>query len=314
MSVQLYPLLMVIAVLVVFAAVIAVAYVVMNVRAERKLERRIQGGDVESDDGFSDPRGSAVLQAAARQGREIERFVDKSGGETRQLLAQAGWRHGEARLMFYALQGLAPVILALLVFGAFLAGLKVLHSPAHLVVGLAFAVIIGLLLPRLVLRRAATQRRERIRAEVPLLVNLLVMLYEAGLSTRQALASLVRDGGRVLPELGDDFEALVRQMEAGADSNEVLHAYGRSMDVDDLSGILGILRQIDRYGGEIRAPLLEALQVIEERRGLDMRERVNIISGRMTVVMVLFFFPSLLIFLAAPPLMSIVHTLGSLSK
>lgn len=314
MSVQLYPLLMVIAVLVVFAAIAAVMYVAVNVRAERRLERRIQGDDAQTDDTFSDPRGSTILQAAARQGREIERFVDKSGGETKQLLAQAGWRHGDARMLFYALQGLAPVVLAVLVLAAYAVGVKLLHSPAHLLVALAFAIILGLLLPRVVLRRAASKRRERIRAEVPLLVNLLVMLYEAGLSTRQALASLVRDGGRVLPELGDDFETLVRQMEAGADSNEVLHAYGRSMDVDDLSGILGILRQIDRYGGEIRAPLLEALQVIEERRGLDMRERVNLISGRMTVVMVLFFFPSLLIFLAAPPLMGILHALGSLSK
>ncbi len=314
MSAQLLPLLMVAAVLAVFAAIAVVFYAVVRIRSERRLERRIQGDDTDNEDSFNDPHSSVVLRAAARQGRGIEKFVDKSGGETRQLLAQAGWRHGDARMLFYALQGLAPVVLVLLVLLAYAAGVKLVHSPLHLIVGLAFAVIIGLLLPRYVLRNAASKRRERIRTEVPLLVNLLVMLYEAGLATRQAMASLVRDGGRVLPELGGDFETLVRQLEAGGDSNEVLQNYASSMDVNDLSGILGILRQIDRYGGEVRAPLLESLEVIEQRRGLDLRERVNLLSGRMTVVMVLFFFPALLIFIAAPAFIGIIHALSNVAK
>jgi len=314
MTLQLFPLLMVVTVIFVVAALGALFYVASLSRSERRLERRIHGSDLAADDSFSNPSSNVILQAAARQGREIEKFVDKSGGETRQLLAQAGWRHGDARMLFYALQGLSPLILIAAVLLAKVAGFKTLHDLSSVLIALAFAVIVGLALPRLILRRAARQRRERIRTEVPLLVNLLVMLFEAGLSTRQALASLVRDGGRVLPELGADFEILVRQLEAGGDSSEVLGNYSRSMDIPDLSGILGILRQIDRYGGEVRGPLLEALEVIEERRGLDLRERVNIISGRMTVVMVLFFFPSLLIFMAAPALISIVHTLGNVAK
>ena len=45
-----------------------------------------------------------------------------------------------------------------------------------------------------------------------------------------------------------------------------------------------------------------------------MREKVGIISGRMTLVMVLFFFPALLIFSAGPAVMSFVHAFGAASK
>lgn len=314
MNVQIYPLLMLFTALVVVAAIGFLVYVVLLNRSERRLEQRIHGADFDDQDSFSNPRSSALLQAAARQGREIEKFVDKSGGETNQLLAQAGWRHGDSRMLFYALQALAPLVLLGVVIAAYVLHVKLLSQPLNLIIGLILAVIIGLLLPRIVLRKAAAARRERIRGEVPLLVNLLVMLFEAGLATRQAMASLVRDGSGVLPELGRDFEILVRQFEAGGDSNEILGNYARSMDVNDLSGILGILRQIDRYGGEVRAPLMEALEVIEERRGLDLREKVNLISGRMTVVMVLFFFPALLIFIAAPAFISIIHALGNVAK
>ncbi len=53
--------------------------------------------------------------------------------------------------------------------------------------------------------------------------------------------------------------------------------------------------------------------MIEERRSLDLRERVNVMSGRMTVVMVLFFFPALLIFVAGPAFVSVLRALGEIS-
>ena len=161
------------------------------------------------------------------------------------------------------------------------------------------------------LRAAAEGRQKRIKKEVPLFVHLLVLLFEAGLSTRQALTSLVREGRGVLPELGREFDAIVRQLDTGADTGEVLRQLGDTLGVEDLTTILGVLRQVDRYGGEIREPLLETLRLIEERRGLDLREQVNLISGRMTVVMVVFFFPSLLIFVAGPAFIAINSTLST---
>lgn len=214
--------------------------------------------------------------------------------------------------MFYAFQGLVPVVLGIGVFIGALSGGKFFRAPMlYLVI---FAVVaISLLLPRIVLRRAAAARRQKIKREVPLFVHLLVLLFEAGLSTRQALASIVRDGRGVLPELGREFDSAVRQFDTGADTGEVLRQIGETLEVDDLSNIIGVLRQVDRYGGEVREPLLDMMKLIEERRSLDLREQVNIISGRMTVVMVLFFFPALLIFVAGPATLSIMKTLSAVA-
>ena len=142
-------------------------------------------------------------------------------------------------------------------------------------------------------------------------IHLLALLFDAGLSLRQALASLVREGHGVLPVIGEEIRIVLRQLEAGADPSEALHAMGKSLDVAELNAVLGVLRQVDRYGGELREPLMEALSVVEERRQLSLREKVNGLSGRMTVVMVLFFFPALLIFVAGPAFLSIARALGS---
>ncbi len=247
-------------------------------------------------------------QRLAEGGRGMEQwFKDDEGIEL--LLVRAGWRDARARTIFYLLQIGLPLLGLLVVLAVALPRGLSLQS---VLVGM-MAVIMGLLLPRWLLRSAASNRQIRIRGEVPLLTNLLVMLLEAGLSTRQALHSLVRDGTGVLPELGSEFRLALRQIDAGGDLNDVLASMSRVLDVSELSGVLGVLRQVERYGGEVREPLLSALAVMEERRGLDLRERVNLLAGRMTVVMVLFFFPALMLCVAGPAFSSIFRALKQVS-
>ncbi len=306
MSPETYGLVIAGSILLGLLALAAFAFLAYDAQASRRVRRRLGIGGASED--FEAAGEQKLLQDFARGGKSLERFVDKEG-ETPLLLAQAGWRGTRARLLFYAFQGLAPIVLVLAVFAGWAIGGRLFKPPTlYLMIFAAFAL--SFLLPRWVLRTAAGNRQRRIKREVPLFVHLLVLLFEAGLSTRQALSSLVREGRGVLPELGREFEAVVRQFDTGADTGDALRQLGDTLVVDDLSNILGVLRQIDRYGGEVREPLLDVMKLLEERRGLDLRERVNLISGRMTIVMVLFFFPALLIFVAGPATLAIVRALG----
>jgi tight adherence protein C len=292
------------------AALLALIYLFWTARDSSRMQRRLmpERAQMAREDGL----GGEILESIAERGRKIESALD-SNSESGRLLIQAGWRAQGARTVYYAAQAVAPLLLAGLAFGAWMFGPEKLHRSAFLILMLAAALMLGLLLPRMVLRSVAEGRVRRIKGEIPMFIHLLVLLFEAGLSTRQAFASLVRDGRGVLPELGREFELVLRQLEAGGDSQEVLRTLAASIELDDLGSVLALLRQVDRYGGEVREPLLEALKVIEERRSLDMREMVNLMSGRMTVVMVAFFFPALLIFTGGPAFVSIIQALRSAS-
>jgi len=279
-----------------------------SARNERRMQRRLEGADAAPDADFGADGDGRLLQNLAKRGRSLDRLTD-ADGETARLLIQAGWRDLESRVGYYVFQAVTPVVLVgLAICGWLFIGGEYFQPPWVYAI-FALAVILSMLLPRMVLRSIAGSRQQRIRKEVPLFVHLLIMLYDAGLSTRQAFTNLVREGQGVLPELGKEIQVALRQIEAGADSSEVLRALGDALQVDDFTSILGVMRQVDRYGGEIREPLHDALKVIEERQALDLRERVNLISGRMTVVMVLFFFPGLLLFIAGPAFVSILKAL-----
>lgn len=308
MSSTLFALVIAAGVLLAGGTLILLAYLGMQAQQDRRLERRVLGTEVIADE-FDSGDGEA-LKVLARGGQRIEKLADESG-ETGRLLLQAGWRGSRARLLFYAFRSgmLVLAVLLALALWTFATGIKPLMLPLYCFALLAF----GFLIPIWVLRAAASARRAQMAREVPLFIHLLVLLFEAGLSTRQAFASLVREGRGVLPELGQEFEGVLRQLEAGGDIADVLRALSLSLEVADLEGVFGVLRQVDKYGGEIREPLMEALAVLEERRGLDLREKVNLVSGRMTVVMVLFFFPALLIFVAGPAAVAILKAMADVA-
>jgi tight adherence protein C len=297
------------AVLLAGAALVVLALLGARARQEKKLESRVMGRDRISEEFSGAP--TSFIQALLGSGEWLEKIIDKDG-ETGRLLLQAGWRGAQRRNGFYVFRAavmVAAVILVMLMWALGGGVVKAQFLPLY-----SFALLaVAFLAPLWTLRSLAAARRARISREVPLFIHLLVLLFEAGLSTRQGFATLVREGRGVLPELGQEFELVLRQLEAGGDISEVLRTLGQTLDIGDLDSVLGVLRQVDRYGGEVREPLMEALKVIEERRGLDLRERVNLTSGRMTVVMVLFFFPALLILVAGPAVLSILRAMSQVA-
>lgn len=310
MSAGLFAAVVAVAIVLAAAAVAALVVLGLQARESSRVRRRLNPEGVEVEE-FSGAPGGELLQSIAKSGKKLEAAVD-TNKESARLLLQAGWRTPQQRVGYYAAQVLAPVLLlgAVVVLG-------VISPPKEKVLLLLFgasALMLGLLLPRMVLRSLAEGRVRRIKREVPLFIHLLVLLFEAGLSTRQAFASLVREGAGVLPELGREFELMLRQMEAGGETGELLDNLSKAIALEDLGNVLALLRQVDRYGGEVREPLIEALKVIEERRTLDMREMVNLISGKMTVVMVGFFFPALLIFVAGPAFLAVITALRSTNQ
>lgn len=299
------------AIVVCVLAILALVYLLLRVRHESLLRRRVDPQASAAGRDFGVTGSAPVIETMARSGKAIEQMVDTEG-ESGRLMMQAGWRSAKARLFWYAFQAALPVALfvGIVIFWA------VNESSQRTLVAfvlIVVAAILSFLAPRWALRIAAGRRRKRIKLEVPLYIHLLVLLFESGLSTRQALASIVRESGGVLPQLGREIDLVLRQVEAGGDLGETLRGLGDAMEVEDLTTVLGVLRQVDRYGGELREPLLETLQIIEERYGYELREKVNLMSGRMTVVMVLFFFPALLIFIAGPAFMAIITALGNIN-
>jgi tight adherence protein C len=218
--------------------------------------------------------------------------------EMTRLLKQAGWYAARKRAFFALASWLAPLVAVVGAVAYAVNAVDITGTQKLALVFIAFAL--GFLSPRYVLRYRAKARRNALSREMPTAIYLLRMLFDAGLSTEHALRVMYEEGDVLMPNLSEEIAGALQRIDAGHDRADALHEMAEPLDVAELTDTVAILRQVTRYGGNIRESLVKFAQLMEERQQSALREYVNQLSGKMSVVMMIFLFPALLIFLAGP--------------
>lgn len=238
-------------------------------------------------------------------GSRIIRGSSSVDNEVKILLAQAGWKRKSDIAIFYGLQALLPiVVLPLAGYSLFLDGLDQKDWGLLFMIGCA-----AYLAPKRILSHLASNRQARIADQTPIMLHLLRVLLGTGLSIEQALRSLAVDTATLLPDLSAELHYLLRRVEAGEDLAFAMTDTAQQLDVPSLIDLARILEQTWRMGGSVIKSLSDLSELIEARKQTDLKEKVSKLSAKMTVVMMLFLFPALLVFLAAPGFLAIVQGL-----
>jgi tight adherence protein C len=162
---------------------------------------------------------------------------------------------------------------------------------------------------RRMLRWRAKQRQQAIRKEVITWLHLQRMLFDAGLSLEHTLQVIEQQARTLIPNLAVELEAVVKRIRAGQDRADALAEMAVPLEVPELNDTVAMLRQVTRQGGNVRDALIEYTKLIEQRQFSELREYVGKLSAKMTVVMVLFLFPALLIFVAGPGFVGLASAL-----
>lgn len=246
------------------------------------------------------------------QGDRLLRVLEKlSAGELQEfdrLLVRAGWSGVRVRFAFYLTAWLLPVIAG---FAGALYAIGSGRAAAEVPLAALFAFAVAFLLPRRLLRWRAAKRQDLMRKEIPALLHLLRMLFDAGLSLEHTLHVVVEQGRDLIPNLAMEIGTALKRIQAGQERGDALAQMAEPLDVPELSDTVGMLRQVTRYGGNIRDSLAEYAALVEERQNSELREYVSKLSAKMTVVMVAFLFPALMIFVAGPGFVGLARALGS---
>lgn len=230
--------------------------------------------------------------------------------EIERLLVQAGWHGAKARLTFLLMAWVLPLAL-----GTLAALYAIFNQDAWINVffHLLFVFAATFVLIRRLLRWKAQHRRDAIRKEVIPFLHLLRMLFEAGLSMEHILLVIEQQGRDLIPNLAKELHLVINRIQAGQDRADALAEMAAPLDVPELNDTIAMLKQVTRYGGNIRDSLAEYTTLAEQRQVSELREYVSKLSAKMTVVMILFLFPALMIFLAGPGFMGLAKALKGVS-
>lgn len=280
-----------------------------RVDSHRVVQKRLQDIlRIEPDKEQSTPAARLLKRIGASQPGKYGRLLAMRR-ELQALLTQAGYYDREVRALIKGGIFLSPFMGAFMM-AAMTAGTGLSAARGLAVVFVGFGA--GLLLPCYVLRYRAGQRREQIIEEVPVMVRIISVLFEAGLSLEVTLRTLRDNGSGILPNLSIEIGRMLARVESGLDRVEALDLMARELDIQELADAVSVLSHTATAGGSVRESLARIAGVIEDRNRTRLRERVGKLSARMTVVMVVFLFPALFIFLAGPGLVAIAGALGDM--
>ncbi len=228
--------------------------------------------------------------------------------ETQTLLNRVGWRTAGQRSVFAALQIGTPVVVAGLTF----VGHEVLYPRSGNVwIVLLLGMAVGYLLPKRLLAFAAVRRQQQVATEVSTFIPLLRILFESGMAVEQALRVLSQEARQLLPVLTAELRLVLARVDSGLELSQELQKAASLLAVDEFDDTCVILQQLIQQGGGAMKSLQALKSLLDDRRLTRMQEYISKMSAKMSVVMMLFLFPALLMVLGGPSIIAISRAFGS---
>ncbi len=235
------------------------------------------------------------------------------GGFLRRWLFLAGYRQPVASAAFVAAMLLAIGLGLATVFAIRGAGLTnelfrniALLPPGvgDLLVPIAYlapwtVLLMLVLVPWLVVRRSRRQRVERVEQDLPISLELLATLSEAGLGFDAALARLLDSVAEDRP-LAREFRTYQSDLLAGRTRVEALRRLARRLEVSSVTILVSALVQAEQMGSGIAQALRRQADDLRDRR----RDRANAFAMALPIKrmfpLVICFMPGIFVWTLGP--------------
>ena len=172
------------------------------------------------------------------------------------------------------------------------------------------SAILGWRGPDVVLSRLAARRRVRLETGIPDALDLLVICAEAGLSLDHAIEQVARVLRSSNREVSEEFAATGAEMRISAVRDQAFDNLAQRAGIASLRGIVGALNQSIRFGTPLAASLRAVAAEMRTERLVRFEERAARLPVLMTVPLMTFILPSLMIVIGAPLALRIIDMLG----
>ncbi|MBW8725521.1 MAG: type II secretion system F family protein [Inquilinus limosus] len=167
---------------------------------------------------------------------------------------------------------------------------------------------------KVVLRSLASVRLRRVNAELPFVLDVLLLMLESGISLDQCFRSVAQGDGNAMPHVRQSMRALVEDLQRGMAYDQALDRWADRLGVPGIREVAALFKQTLLYGTELGPALREFVREFSDRRVSSAKESIGRKTTQMTIVMIIFLMPALFIVLTAPAIVTILTTLTGLGR
>jgi tight adherence protein C len=294
---------------------ISMALMVVAVRGAlangKRVQRRLAGGaalDFDENVGMGAQK-RAKKNLLTQLGGHLTLPNAKEITRLRFTLAQAGYYDESAVKSFLAARVICLFLPQMIVFALW--GLIAAKTSVTFTVGLAFLVaVIGLIGPNSFVRWRAGQRTDACRRGFPDMMDLMVACIEAGLGLDAALVRVSHELGGRYPALKINLEIMNLELRAGRDRHEAMMNFANRLNLDEAKALAVMLKQAEEMGSSIGHALRTFSEDMRHKRMMRAEEKAMALSAKLTVPLIMFIFPTIMIMLLLPAGIRIADGLG----
>ena len=222
-------------------------------------------------------------------------------GKIQQRLVASGFRRPEALYVFLGIR-----------VGIGLIAFAVLASPVLMRPNVGYALGacgFGYLVPGMLLARRAKARQHRIRLSLPDALDLLVVSVEAGLGLDQAIQRVGEELAYAHPELCEELRLVNLELRAGKARPDALHNLANRTGVDDLSSLVAMLVQTDKFGTSVAQSLRVHSETLRTKRRQRAEEAAAKTGVKMVFPLVFCIFPAIWVVTIGPAAMKFMQVI-----
>ncbi len=276
---------------------IAIRSVLLN---SRRLEERLAGGAVlegEGNGGIASSRKKANL--LTQLGSHLTLPDAKEITRLRFMLGQAGYYDQSSVKTFLAVRLVSlfgPVLFALLLWGPISAKLSI----GGAVLTILTIAAIGLFAPTWFVRWKIKKRTDQCRRGFPDMMDLMVACIEAGLGLDAALVRVSHELGGRYPALKINLEIMNLELRAGRNRHEAMLNFANRINLEEAKALAVMLKQAEEMGSSIGQALRSFADEMRHKRMMRAEEKAMGLSAKLTVPLIMFIFPTIMIMLLLP--------------
>jgi tight adherence protein C len=295
----------------IFLTVFVVALVILTQFNTKTLQDRLQivksGGGLGSDFDEKSKVSPWVGRIIELTKPVAQLSVPKEGWESSQLrirFMNAGYRNETAPMIFF----LAKTVLTFMLPAIFF--LYIMISGANYAANLLLLLIVafaalGYFLPNIFLERRIAYRKREILDSFPDAMDLIIVCVESGLGLDAALARVSEEMHMISPILGEELHLINLELRAGSSRERALRNLALRTGVEDIDTLVAMLVQSDRFGTSVAQALRVHAENLRTKRRLRAEEAAAKIALKLLFPLIFFIFPSMLLVLLGPALISI---------
>lgn len=267
------------------------------------------------------PEGSGEKSLIA--GSEWQAKVIKAVGPMAKLsMPKVGWDESSLRVRFMqaglreaswpALYFATKSVLALLLPGLFVLyqGVSSIQMTVNTtVLVLLLTAAIGYYLPNGLLANAIERRKQELQDALPDALDMMLVCVEAGLGLDAAMNRAASEIGLRSKALSEELNLVALELRMGVNREQALRNLALRTGVDDIASFVAMLVQSDRFGTNVADALRIEAETMRTHRRLRAEERAAKIPLKLLFPLIFFIFPSLLLVLMGPAMISIYRVL-----